>query len=283
MALKDIAPGLSKQLAGTTPAAIAGGPVALHGSDLFALSLIPYFCDPSVQFALILRAPAGATLDRKALKMKFILVAEADGDVVVSIPGDGIYPPQLLFTNVAAAIARAAPSGTTIELRAANIGTVNRDWVVKAETGSVAGNHRYRGTIGAGGSLTIEASYPAVDAGSLTAAAAIGRTVAAMGPWEARDRDEAAAVVRDVLDRRSANINAAFIKVAVRVDGGRIVTAPAYDQPPSKHFALGMALFRLRFANGPWDVKTVAAVDYYGMMTEADKDAVMASVLGAPA
>jgi hypothetical protein len=280
MALKDIVPGLAKRLAGSKAAAIAGGPVALHVSDLFSLSLIPYYCDPSVQFALILRAPKSAKLDRKALKMKFILVSEADGEIVISIPGDGIYPPQLLFTKVAAAIAQAAPPGTTIELRAANIGTVNRDWVVKSETASSAGDHRYSGTIGEHATLTIDASHPKVDAAALTAAVAIGRTVLSNGPWVARDRDEAAAVVRNMLDRRSANINEAFVRVAVRVEGGRIVTQPSFDQPPTKHFALGMELFRLRFANGPWDVKTVSAVDYYGMLTEAQKDEVMKAVLG---
>jgi hypothetical protein len=278
MALKDIVPGIAAGLQGRAAMPIEGGVVEMKLDELPALALIPFYCDLSVQYAVHVRGKA--KLDKKALKVKFTGLFEVDGEYALAIPGDGIMPPLRVGATVATAIAAAAPPGTRIELRTANLGKVTRDRTVKAETVLASGNQRYAGELGEGGVWRIDHAYPAVTALQLAGALEIGRTVLAKGPWRMRDRDEAAATVRGMLDSRTANINDHFVKQAVRVDGSSLVLWPVFDREPSKHFALGMALFRRRFADGPWDIASGLAQDKLGMTTEDQKDEIMNTVLG---
>jgi hypothetical protein len=71
---------------------VAGGPLTVPAADLAALSLVPWFCDASVQWALRLTMP-GTPLKKTLLKkLNGSFISEQNGAVLIGVPGDGIEP-----------------------------------------------------------------------------------------------------------------------------------------------------------------------------------------------
>ena len=127
---------------------LVGGALKIPITDLAGLSLVPWFCDVSVQWALRLAIP-GTTLKKSLLKKvngSFVTVNEV-GAFLVGVPGDGIEPSTFVPMPLVEAVAQVAQPGMKLELATANLGVVKRDWDAKAETDTSFGNQRYLGTI----------------------------------------------------------------------------------------------------------------------------------------
>src|SRR5262249_59827404 len=99
----------------------------------------------------------------------------------------------------------------TLELATANLGSVKRDYEVKAETSTTNGDQRYVGTVESG-EWTIAESTPAVSRAQLEIALDCGRRFVALGPWDVKDKAEAEAVLRIWMARVHANVNPMAIK-----------------------------------------------------------------------
>jgi hypothetical protein len=111
-----------------------GGASKVPITDLAGLSLVPWFCDISVQWAIRLTVP-GKTLEKSLLKVKgaFVTVNEG-GALLVGVPGDGIEPSTFVLLPLVEAVAQLAQPGMKLELATANLGVVKRDCDAKAET-----------------------------------------------------------------------------------------------------------------------------------------------------
>ena len=112
--------------------------------DLAGLSLVPWFCDASLQWALRLTLP-GRKLKKSLLKKvhdSFIAATEA-GVVLVGVPGDGIEPSTYTLFPFVEAVVKVAQPGMVLELATANLGVVKRDWDVKADINTIYINYNY--------------------------------------------------------------------------------------------------------------------------------------------
>ena len=258
MKLTEIAPKVLEVLKSTTAVPVAGGFFETSLSSISALSLIPYYCDPGVQWILLVRPPADAKLDAKLLRgIKGVGRDEAKGELRIGVPGDGLQPALHLFQPLATALT-ALPVGSGLELCAANLGTVRRDNHVKAETALRAGNQRYVGSIMDGGQWRISHSYPAVSAEALRCAVEIGQRVETQGPWEAKTHAEAVRLVEMALGSLAFNVSADYFRKFIRVKGKQILLG---SELARKHPGVGMVFFRLRFADGPWDAHSFQQFD----------------------
>lgn len=258
MKVSEIAGKVLGALRSTKPAAVAGGPLETPLSSLAALSLVPYACDPSVQWAVIARAPQGAKLDAKPLRgVKGFGLEDAKGALLVSIPGDGLHPAFCLLQPLAKAL-QSLPAGAELELCAANLGVVRRDREVKADTALTAGNQRFSGKVVAGGRWAIAETSPAVSADDLRAAIEIGESAMGQSPWAAKTPKDAVQVARMALMSLALNISAPYFRKYVRVKGKQVLLGKELE---SRHAGLGMIFVRQRFADGPWDVRTFQALD----------------------
>jgi hypothetical protein len=229
---------------------VADGPLSVSVADLAALSLVPWFCDASVQWALRLTLP-GSPLKKTLLKkVNGSFVSEQNGAVLVGVPGDGIEPSIYTLTPLAEAVAKVITPGMTLELAAANVGMVKRDWEVKAETNTTHGNQRYVGSVSASGTWAIARSTPALTRAQLETAVACGRMVVQKGPWTVQDKAEAEAILVHWLQSREANVAPPAVKrFIVLKDGAFVNTDPGMDR---KLCGLGLGFFRERLKGGPF-------------------------------
>lgn len=175
---------------------IVGGELAVSVTDLAGLSLVPWFCDASVQWAFRLTIP-GSKLKKSLLKKvndSFITATEA-GAVLIGVPGDGIAPSTYTLFPLAEAIAQVVQPGMVLELATANLGVVKRDWEVKAETSTLYGNQRYIGTVDRQCRWVITQTAPTLTFAALQIALKCGRMVVGNDPWEVQDTAEAYAVM----------------------------------------------------------------------------------------
>ena len=70
-----------------------GGALAVPVADLASLSLAPWFCDVSVQWAIRITDPNGPLKKNAVGKVPNSYPSvSADGRVLIGIPGDGIEP-----------------------------------------------------------------------------------------------------------------------------------------------------------------------------------------------
>lgn len=230
---------------------LAGGERTVAVSDLAGLSLVPWFCDVSVQWAIRLTMP-GTTLAKSLLKKvndSFIRVSEVGG-VLIGIPGDGIEPSTYTLFPLADAVAKVVLPGMTLELATANLGVVKRDWQIKAETNTTYGNQRYVGTIDPHGRWVIARTTPALTAEALDRALDCGRMVAGNGPWKVKDRSEAFAVLMNWLGSPEANVNPMAVKRFVALADDELTNSdPGMVR---KLCGLGLGFFRHRLAGGPF-------------------------------
>jgi len=230
---------------------IHGGDLVVPVTDLAGLSLIPWFCDASVQWALRIALP-GKVLNKSLLKKvndSFIAAAE-DGSVLVGIPGNGIEPSTFTLFPLADAVANVVQPGMSLELAAANLGVVKRDWDARAETSTTHGNQRYVGAIDAQGRWAIGRSTPALTVAELDAALACGRMVAMDGPWTVKDKSHASAVVMEWLRSPQANVNPMAVKAFVTLKDGAFTNSdPGMVR---KLCGLGLGFFRHQLEGGPF-------------------------------
>jgi len=229
---------------------IDGGPLAASLADLAALSLVPWFCEASVQWALRLTMP-GSPLKKSLLKkVNGSFISEQNGAVLIGVPGDGIEPSTYALIPQAEAVAKAITPGMTLELAAANLGIVKRDWETKAESNTTHGNHRYVGSVGPDGSWAIAQSTPALTRAQLEMAVACGRMVVRKGPWTVNNNSEAEAVLLHWLQSREANVAPMAVKRFIALKNGEFVnTDPGMDR---KLCGLGLGFFRERLKDGPF-------------------------------
>jgi len=232
-------------------APIVGGPLSVGLEALAGLSLVPWFCDPSVQWALRITV-AGTSLKKSILPKiagTYPSVTEA-GALLVGVPGDGIAPSGYALFPLAGAVAAIAQPGMTVELATANLGTVKRDYDTKAETSTDFGNQRYRGTVDNAGRWRIIESAPPLTAAVLSTAIACGSLVPDNGPWTVSDKAEAHAILMQWLLSREANINPAAVKRFITIRDGAFHTEDA--EMVRRFHGLALACFRHRLANGPF-------------------------------
>ncbi len=230
---------------------LADGPLVVPLDALAGLSLVPWFCDLSIHWSLRLTAP-GTTLKKSLLpKITGVYVAPSEaGGLLVGVPGDGIAPSTFALFPLATGVASLAQPGMTVELASANLGIVKRDSDAKADTNTVFGNHRYRGTVEATGQWRISDCAPALSADVLSTAIACGGLVPNHGPWTVRDKSEAYAVCMQWLLSREANINPAAVKRFITLRDLTFHTDDA-DMVRRLH-GLALGFFRHRLAGGPF-------------------------------
>jgi hypothetical protein len=229
---------------------VADGPLTAPVAELAGLSLVPWFCDASVQWALRLTMP-GSPLKKSLLKkVAGSFISEQNGAVVIGVPGDGIEPSTYTLIPLAEAVANVATPGMTLELGASNVGIVKRDWEVKAETNTAHGNQRYVGSLGAGGTWAIAQSTPALTRAQLQSAVECGRLVVQKGPWKVKDGIEAEAILMHWLQSPEANVAPLAVKRFIALQSGAFVNAdPGMDR---KLCGLGLGFFRERLKGGPF-------------------------------
>src|SRR5262245_11829114 len=230
---------------------LKGGALKTAITDLAGLSLVPWFCDISVQWAVRLSIPGG-TLKKsqlKAIKGTSITTTEA-GALLIGVPGDGIEPSTYFLSPLADALVQAAQPGMQLELATANLGVVKRDWDAKAETSTEFGNQRYVGTTDAQGNWVITHSTPALTDSVLTVALDCGRMVLRNGPWNVTGKTEAYAVLMHWLESPEANINPLAVKRFITLQDGAFMNSdPGMIR---KLYGLGLGFFRHRLAEGPF-------------------------------
>jgi hypothetical protein len=263
-------------------APVSGGPLDLRVSDVPAVALVPWFCEASVQWALRMSAPSGPLKKNVLAKVSNTYVAVVDGRLIIGVPGDGIEPPTYTLKPLADAVAAAAVPGSTLELAAANLGVVKRDWEVKAETRSANGNHHYVGTIGPDGGWTIERSFPALTAAQLETAIDCGRKFVTLGPWDVKDKPEAEAILKQWLSSAQANINPMAVKQLWTLKGLRFEDAGTDEQRrrmggglDRKLYGLALGYFRHRLAGGPFQWNEPPAYGYSEAVFEDVRRAVV--------
>lgn len=247
----DIAAKVFEAMDSRPLAEIDGGDVVVPVTELAGLSQVPWFCDASVQWAFRITAP-GTALTKSLLKNvndSFISATEA-GAVLIGVPGDGIEPSTFTLFPLAEAIAKAVRPGMTLELAAANLGVVKRDWEVRAETRTTHGNQRYVGTVDPHGRWAIGRSTPALTRTVLDAALGCGRMVATDGPWTVDDTAQAYAVLMQWLSSPQANINPMAVKRSIVLGDGAFTNSD--PRMVRKLCGLGLGFFRHRFAGGPY-------------------------------
>lgn len=257
MALKDIAPGIRDRLKGAAAAPIGDGPLETSLDALPKLSLLPFYCDPGVQWAVSVRRPDGRPVDAKAIrKVKGIAVTVRPEGLDVGIPGDGIDPALVFFEPLASALA-SLPSGTIVELLSANLGTVHRDNQVKLDGVSTAGDQSYTGHVGEGGRWVLTHAHPAASAAALRQFLDLAARVESRGPWRVRDEAEAADLLEEAFDSPAFNVGLGAFRRKIRAHGNEI-TLTDLD---TKHLGMGLMFFRRQFADGPWDVAAGRRLD----------------------
>jgi hypothetical protein len=231
-------------------AKISGGELKVPVGDLAGLALVPWFCDESVQWALRISQP-GKPLKKSLLKkVNDSFISEENGAVLIGVPGDGIEPSTFTLFPLAEAVAKVVIPGMTLELATANLGVVKRDWEIKAETSSVFGDQRYVGPVNADGTWTLTQSTPALTRDQLETALACGRKVAKNGPWEVKDKAEAADVLMHWMKCPASNINPMAVKRFIQFKNGELVnTDPGMERKLS---GLGLGFFRRSLAGGPF-------------------------------
>lgn len=220
-------------------APVGGGPLAVAVDHLAGLSLVPWFCDPSIQWSLRITMP-GTKLKKTILKKIAATFPQetGDGSLLVGIPGDGIAPTTWALFPLASAVASIARPGLIVELASANLSVVK------------FGNHRYRGSIDANGRWIISETTPALTKEALSTAIACGQLVVTNGPWAAKDKSEAFAVMLQWLLSPEANINPQAVKHFMTMKDGAFATA---DEGMIRRIhGLALGFFRHRLANGPF-------------------------------
>ncbi len=240
------------ELMDTVPLTDLGGEdLTVPIADIAGLSLLPWFCDVSVQWAFRLAIP-GTPFKKSPLKKVIgsYTTLSDDGTLLIGVPGDGIEPSLFVLSPLVDAIAEIAEPGMTLELAAANLGVVKRDWDAKAETDSIFGNQHYLGTFDGSGGWTITRSTPGLTATVLAAALDCGRMVAQNGPWRVHDSSEAFSVAMNWLQSPEANINPMAVQRFISLKNGVFVN----DDPgmTRKMWGLGMGFFRHRLAASPF-------------------------------
>jgi hypothetical protein len=255
---------------------VEGGGAREPVTDLASVALVPWYCDPSVQWAVRL-TPAGAGFKQsplKRIKGCHIAVSSA-GALVIGIPGDGIEPSTYALLPLAAALAQVVEPGMRLELAAANLGTVKRDWDVKAETSTRHGDQRYSGSIDHERTWHIDQTTPSLTPATLEAALTCGRMVTRNGPWQASDRAEAYAVVLTWLGSRQANVNPKAVARFITLQNDAFLNSdPGMTR---KLCGLGLAFFRHRLAGGPFQWADVGTA----MHSQEEVRSVADAVVGA--
>lgn len=234
------------------PSLIAGGPVAMRPDALAGLSLVPWFCDLSIHWAVRLTRP-GRVLAKNALPR----IADVS---VAATAADGLAEP-----------------GLQIELATANLGTVKRDAVVKADTSSDYGNQFYRGVVNQAGQWEIAVSIPSLDAATLSLAIACGSLLPNNGPWHVQEPAEAHAILMQWLQSREANINPAAVKHFVTWRDGSFHTEDA--GMVRRFHGLALGFFRHRLAGSPFRWPE-AKPSFHSL---PDLEATARTVIGVPA
>lgn len=247
MKQSEIAPRVFETLERTPATELRGGPLSIAPSDLAGLSLVPWFCEGCVQWAVRIVSPGQPFRKAPFKKIKGTHVAiTTDGALLVGVPGDGIDPSTWALFPLAEAIAGVTAPGMMLELAAANLGVVKRDWEVKAETLTSDGNHCYTGVIDESGRWQIERTIPGLDREELEAALTCGGMVVRKGPWNAASREEAIAIAVRWFASPEANVNPLAVRYFFRFRDGQFVNSdPKMDrQLPG----LGLGFFRQRLA-----------------------------------
>lgn len=171
MKQSEIAPWVFEVLERTPPAELDGGPLSAPPSALADLSMVPWFCEGCIQWAIRATVPGRPFRKPPFSKVKGTHVAVTpDGALLVGIPGDGIDPSTWALFPLAEKVAGIVEPGMAVEFGAANLGVVKRDWEVKAETKTSDGNHYYAGAVDGEGRWVIERTTPALDRVDLEAA-----------------------------------------------------------------------------------------------------------------
>ncbi len=260
MKQSEIAPRVFEKLAATPAVQLREGALCVPPSDLAGLSLLPWFCEGCVQWAVRVAIPGQPFRKLPFAKIKHThAVLTPDGAALIGIPGDGCDPSIWALFPLAEAIAGIAVPGMTLELAAANLGTVKRDWEVKAETKTTDGDQHYVGVIDDEGQWKIERTLPALERTELEKALNCGRMVAQKGPWNAADNDEAVAIAVEWFISREANINPLAARYFFKFESGSgpggafVCSDPKMD---NKLPGLGLGFFRqrLRGSNFHWTV-----------------------------
>jgi hypothetical protein len=281
VSLKEI-PGLVQdRLGGQVAQPLDGGPLEIPIQDLRALPMIPFFCDVNVRWCVRLRAPPGAKLDKKKLRIKGTGLSEHAGDTVIAVDSMPLHAPTFVMNQLPTVISPIP--GLAISFESADLGLTDPAFAAQgAKTPFTVGNQRYVGCV-SDGHLRIEAAAPAVSTDALARAVEVARLAYAEAPLKLRDHAEAMATVRGTVNSISCLCSGTYLTKGLRVRGANLEERAPFDFD-GERWRFALSLFRIRLADGPWDLGEVLAHDQLprgwsnGGQIE-DPDEIMAAVL----
>jgi hypothetical protein len=276
MKRSEIAPAIYNQMDTVSLLPVRDGGLSIPIRDLAALSLIPWFCDVSIQWAVRIKLPAADFKKSPFRRVNGTISALIAPDtILIGVPGDGINPSTYCMVPLAEAIQEQAMEGMTIELASANLGIVKRDSEAPAETRSDCGNQRYAGVVDRNGNWHIAATTLQLDAQALDTAIGAARMFVDGGPWRAGSEQEAQAALKGWLVSPQANVNPLVVKTLVRYRDGAFTTL--MNTIDSKLYGLALGFFRERLKTGPfsWDDSQP-----YPIPEDDELDSVAAAVFG---
>lgn len=249
MKQSEIAPRVFELLERTPPTKLRGGPLSVPPTDLVGLSLVPWFCEACVQWAIRVAIPGQPFRKSPFRKVKGAHAAVTpDGVLQIGVSGEGMDPSIWALSPLAEAIADIAVPGMILELGAANLGVVKCDWEVKADTQTTDGDHHYYGVIDDEGLWRIERTAPALERRELETALACGRMAIQKGPWTTTSKEEAVAIAVDWFVSPAANLNPLAALYFFKFHEGAFVNSD--PQMDNKLPGLALGFFRQRLAGG---------------------------------
>lgn len=208
------------------PQPIMGGPVRCSSAEASGLCLLPWWCDCQIQIALEWCHHGERTA---------ILAVEGVDDA-----------PHHCLAEMQRALEVVKP-GDTVEVLSANTGSVKRDsHILNVDRKFAGGNQHYiLRRMKEGWEITHAA--PRLDGSNLRRALELIGQVRSTSPNWSWDPDEVSAALE--VGRRSMIFSRHREREEVVAEGPRVTIQPEWRAH------LGLLFFRLRFADGPWDVR----------------------------
>jgi len=238
----DLVQPILDRLGAAEPAPLAGGPVAASPATLWR---VPWACENEVEVGFIVR-PSRAVKPRWPRGLEQLSAIEIGGEWRVGHPWCSVWLREGLFQKLQTVFS-ALPEGSTIEVVCASVPDPT-----DADPPVTAGDMRFRSVIERG-RWKVTHAFPAVTNRDLKAALKIFDWISERGAFATRTAAEAVAVAE--LGRKHRHFGDA--KKDQPVVSGRTITVRARHWRPY----LAMNLFRHRFAEGPWDVRSGLAAE----------------------
>lgn len=246
------------------PVPLRGGPSSFPLSEIALLSLIPWFCDPGIHWAIRLRSSNTETIRHALNDTNDLTITDSERGLTIVVPGDGITFPLWVLQPIGAALVDNLRSGDLVELITANIGVLARDEWTAVDVALTAGDQDFSGVVENDRTCRLTLAAPEISVEQFMEAINIARMIMnRSGPWIMRDAEEAKSVVRGLIGSVISNTSDVFIRRRYRIRGSEIhLLTPLKENDFTRLPGLALQVFRLRFPSGPWDTRSAAQLDF---------------------